>query len=149
MLANSTVRCPSVKLLMIEGRACLQLAMQISEFGGAGIQLGEFSRGLSSASQQQEHQEQQGLPAGKGQRHWLDRRLPGARQWLEAQNRRWWLRGLLARMQDHHQFHGREEFLQEGLHARYEQLLQRHAHRCMDERAETHVQVCGSWGGGG
>lgn len=29
-------------------------------------------------------------------KHWLDQRFPGAREWLEAKNRRWWLKGLTA-----------------------------------------------------
>ena len=28
--------------------------------------------------------------------HWLDRRFPGLREWLDAKNRRWWLKGLQA-----------------------------------------------------
>ena len=30
------------------------------------------------------------------QQHWLDRRFPGLREWLEAKNRRWWLKGMSA-----------------------------------------------------
>lgn len=30
------------------------------------------------------------------QQHWLDRRFPGLREWLDAKNRRWWLKGLQA-----------------------------------------------------
>ena len=29
-------------------------------------------------------------------KHWLDRRFPGVREWLEAKNRQWWLKGLTA-----------------------------------------------------
>ena len=28
------------------------------------------------------------------EQHWLDRRLPGAREWLEAKNRAWWIKGI-------------------------------------------------------
>ena len=28
------------------------------------------------------------------EQHWLDRRLPGAREWLEAKSRAWWLKGV-------------------------------------------------------
>ena len=30
------------------------------------------------------------------QQHWLDRKFPGLREWLEAKNRRWWLKGITA-----------------------------------------------------
>ena len=28
------------------------------------------------------------------EQHWLDKRLPGAREWLEAKSRAWWLKGV-------------------------------------------------------
>ena len=34
---------------------------------------------------------QQPLP----QQHWLDGYFPGVRQWLEDQNRKWWIKGLV------------------------------------------------------
>lgn len=30
------------------------------------------------------------------QQHWLDRRLPGLREWLQTKNRQWWLKGMQA-----------------------------------------------------
>ena len=30
------------------------------------------------------------------QQHWLDRRFPGLREWLDSKNRRWWLKGMQA-----------------------------------------------------
>jgi hypothetical protein len=42
-----------------------------------------------------------GAPSGaadaSAEQHWLDRRLPGARPWLESKNREWWIKGVEAR----------------------------------------------------
>ena len=32
---------------------------------------------------------------GSTQQHWLDRHFPGLRHWLEDQNRKWWIKGLV------------------------------------------------------
>ncbi len=38
-----------------------------------------------------------GAAEASEEQHWLDRRLPGARLWLEAKNREWWIKGVEAR----------------------------------------------------
>ena len=99
--------------------------------------------------------------------HWLDRRLPGLREWLDAKNRKWWLKGMQAwcgyensrtsSRCDHlsqigqHQvtvqcrkypaLQGYEQQLQALIEQTYQQFYAKHTGRMSDERSETHLQV--------
>jgi hypothetical protein len=73
--------------------------------------------------------------------HWLDR-FSGLRNWLEAANRRWWIKGLIqARCKQHHQLEGRELMLRSALESEYDRLFKRHADLIVDSRARTHLSV--------
>ena len=71
--------------------------------------------------------------------HWIDR-FSGLRDWLEAANRRWWIKGLIeARCKQHHQLEGRELMLRQALECEYDRLFKRHADMIIDSRARTHL----------
>ncbi|KAL3141996.1 hypothetical protein ABBQ32_004639 [Trebouxia sp. C0010 RCD-2024] len=73
--------------------------------------------------------------------HWLDRRFPGLREWLEAKNRRWWLKGLQAWYRKYPALQGSEQQLQSLTEQTWQQLYAKHKSRLSDERSETHLQV--------
>jgi hypothetical protein len=73
--------------------------------------------------------------------HWLDR-FSGLRDWLESQNRHWWIKGLIeARCKQHHQLEGRESMLRSALESEYHRLFTRHSDMIIDSRARTHLSV--------
>lgn len=75
------------------------------------------------------------------QQHWLDRRFPGVRQWLEAKNRRWWLKGITAWCRKYPALQGQETQLQTLIEQSYQHFYARHGDRLSDERSQTHLQV--------
>ncbi|DBB11027.1 hypothetical protein WJX82_004838 [Trebouxia sp. C0006] len=75
------------------------------------------------------------------QQHWLDRRFPGLREWLEAKNRRWWLKGITAWCRKYPALQGQEIQLQTLIEQSYQQFYARHKDRLSDERSQTHLQV--------
>ncbi|DBA78083.1 TPA: hypothetical protein ACH3X2_008056 [Trebouxia sp. C0005] len=75
------------------------------------------------------------------QQHWLDRRFPGLREWLEAKNRQWWLKGITAWCRKYPALQGQETQLQTLVEQSYQQMYARHKDRLSDERSQTHLQV--------
>jgi len=74
--------------------------------------------------------------------HWLDRRLPGAREWLENKNRDLWLKGIGERCRQYPSLNGREGFIKEHVDARYKAFMERYAHLATaDGRSQTHLQM--------
>ncbi|KAI3434816.1 hypothetical protein D9Q98_002873 [Chlorella vulgaris] len=75
--------------------------------------------------------------------HWLDRRFPGIRLWLEDKNREWWIKGLVqARCKQYHQLERREQQLRSLIEHGYVASMQQYSRQyAVDERAETHLQV--------
>lgn len=71
--------------------------------------------------------------------HWLDR-IPALRDWLDEQNRRWWIQGLVtARCRQHHQLEGRQELLQHSVQTEFARLRAKHKDRIVDSRSQTHL----------
>lgn len=83
-------------------------------------------------------------PGGGGRRegHWLDARFPGARQWLDRQVTKWWIKGLVSRCREYRELSGREALLAEAIPRTQAAVLARHADRAAaDGRAETHLHA--------
>ncbi|GMH36237.1 hypothetical protein BSKO_04105 [Bryopsis sp. KO-2023] len=80
-------------------------------------------------------------PVSFASSHWLDRWSPGAREWLEGQNRRWWIEGVKGRCKKHIELRGSEKEISKFVEDAYKHYLEIHESKITDGRSQTHVQT--------
>mmetsp|Transcript_5645 Transcript_5645/g.16130 ORF Transcript_5645/g.16130 Transcript_5645/m.16130 type:complete len:368 (+) Transcript_5645:272-1375(+) len=73
--------------------------------------------------------------------HWLERRFPGAHDWLQRNTRKLWLRGIKARCRQLPQLVGNEALVMRLVEEKYQDILGRNQGRAVDGQSKTHLQV--------
>lgn len=133
--ANASTRLLLSRLTFAASRSQLHAALSSTSRSSSGFSTDE-SKWDGRESAAGKDRSRSPSTSSQPQPHWLDRRAPAAAEWLDAQSRELWLRGLEERCRSVSELSGHELLLQRLVSEKAEALMRRHSGRFLKEEEE-------------